>query len=102
MGLIDSIFGTHYALITIKDTPCLFSNCRLRNIDEVADGKLFQYQLREDGNGNPCEIRNHVTVNHWGDVLSKYPIAESELTSDDINFDGFEMTVKEYLNSLYV
>lgn len=63
---------------------------------------LYAYDLRDECDGEPNELKSFVLVNHWGTVIVKEPIegAESgvELTPDDYNFLGDTMSLEDFLN----
>ncbi len=67
----------------------------------LPDG-LYAYDLRDECNGEPNELKSFVLVNHWGTVVVKEHIegAESgvELTPDDCNFLGDTMSLEDFLN----
>lgn len=67
----------------------------------LPDG-LYAYDLRDECNGEPNELKSFVLVNHWGTVIVKEPIEGSEsgveLTPDDCNFFGDTMSLEDFLN----
>ena len=79
-----------YEAVIIFNKPMLFTNERLENND-IPDG-LHRYDIRDGGmDGNMCELKDYVAVNHWGSVLSR-DMVEPRL------IDGKEMTFDANLN----
>ncbi len=104
-----------YEAVIIFNKPMLFTNERLE-YDDIPDG-LHRYDIRDGGmDGNMCELKDYVAVNHWGTVLSRDAV-ESKIidgqemnsqsgivmTDDDYNYTGEEFTTEEYLeNYMYL
>lgn len=90
-----------YEEFEILGREALFTNMRIDR-NTLPDG-LYAYDLRDECDGEPCELKSFVLVNHWGTVVVKKPIegADSgvELTPDDCNFLGDAMSLEEFLNS---
>lgn len=100
-----------YEAVIIFNKPMLFTNLRIEDKD-VPDG-MYRYDIRDGGmDGNMCELKDYVAVNHWGTVLSKEAIEPriingEEMTSvngilmtdDDYNYTGEEFTTQEYLDN---
>lgn len=91
-----------------KPTPVLFTCLRVDRTT-VPDG-MYVYSVRHDdeGNGEPCEIAKRVIVNHWGDILSVFPIRLTPLSGndyycrtldeEDFNYLGTTMSLAEYIS----
>lgn len=98
-----------YEAVIIFNKPMLFTNLRIEDGD-VPDG-MYRYDISDGGmDGNMCELKDYVAVNHWGTVLSKEAIEPriidgEEMTSangilmtdDDYNYTGEEFTVDDFL-----
>lgn len=100
-----------YEAVIIFNKPMLFTNLRIEDGD-VPDG-MYRYDIRDGGmDGNMCELKDYVAVNHWGTVLSKEAIEPrvidgEEMTSangilmtdDDYNYTGEEFTTEQFLEN---
>ena len=85
-----------YEVIEIFDIPALFTNNRIYR-HQIEDG-FYLYHLRDDCEGNFCEIAYPVIVNHAGSIISKRGNALcGDMTLDDINFLGYEVTLREFM-----
>ena len=71
---------------------------------------MYLYEVRhdDDGRGDPCEIAEHILVNHWGTLISNRPIRLEQPNKDwkpyrlidaktDWNYEGTETSLKEYM-----
>lgn len=87
-----------YEAFEILGHDALFSNYRIDR-STVPDG-LYAYDLRDDNDGIANEVRNTITVNHFGTVITRYPIQGAEegvvLGEDDTNFGGYTMTLDDF------
>lgn len=77
--------------------------------NSVPEG-LFLYEVRHDDDqqGFPVQIANWVAVNHWGTILTDTPISLEPNNSgnnayrdinpeEDWNYEGYDITLKEYM-----
>lgn len=86
----------------ILGQDALFTNLRIAR-NSLPEG-LHAYDLRDcdDCSGEPCEIKSHVMVNHWGTVIVKEPIEGADegviLDENGYNYLGEEMTLEEFAN----
>ncbi len=92
----------NFELVEVDGRPMLFTHARVDR-DSVPDG-LHCYDVRhdDDGRGISVEIKPHVTVNHWGTILSKaeLPLKEgSYFPKDDFNYLGDEISMDAYLKT---
>ncbi len=89
-----------YEEFEILGREALFTNMRIDR-NTLPDG-LYAYDLRDECDGEPCELKSFVLVNHWGTVVVKETVegADSgvELTPDDCNFLGETMSLEDFLN----
>ncbi len=91
-----------YERFEILGQDALFTNLRIAR-DSLPEG-LHAYDLRDcdDCSGDPCELKSHVMVNHWGTVIVKELIEGADdgivLEEDDYNYLGEEMTLDEFAN----
>lgn len=89
-----------YEEFEILGREALFTNMRIDR-NTLPDG-LYAYDLRDECNGEPNELKSFVLVNHWGTVVVKEPIENAdsgvELTPDDCNFLGGDMSLEDFLN----
>lgn len=100
-----------YEAVIIFNKPMLFTNERLE-YENIPNG-LHRYDIRDGGmDGNMCELKDKVGVNHWGTVLSRDAVEpriidgkEKDtkegiiMTDDDYNYTGEEFTTQEYLDN---
>ena len=106
---VEDIMKEEFEVIEILDQDeALFTNGRVdRSL--VPDG-YYAYDLRgnDDGGDTACEIKNVVTVNHFGTIITREPIGpidgvttESGITigEDDYGFLGDTMTLEEFCES---
>lgn len=93
---------TGYERFEILGHDALFTSLRIDR-KSLPEG-LHAYDLRDcdDCSGEPCEIKSHVMVNHWGTVIVKEPIEGADdgivLDENDYNYLGEEMTLEEFAN----
>ena len=91
-----------YERFEILGQDALFTNLRIAR-NSLPEG-LHAYDLRDcdDCSGEPCELKSHVMVNHWGTVIVKEPIEGADdgidLDESDYNYLGEEMTLEEFTN----
>ena len=92
-----------YEKFEILDQNALFTSLRIAR-NTLPEG-LHAYDLRDcdDCSGEPCELKSHVMVNHWGTVIVREPIEGADegiiLNENDYNYLGEEMTLDEFANS---
>ena len=91
-----------YERFEILGQDALFTSLRIAR-NSLSEG-LHAYDLRDcdDCSGEPCELKSHVMVNHWGTVIVKEPIDGADegiiLDENDYNYLGEEMTLDEFAN----
>lgn len=98
-----------FEMVTVLDQPMLFTCCRVDK-DTVPKG-LYVYEVRHDDDmrGDPVQISDWIVVNHWGTLLTSKPIRLDKHPKtyrsyrdidpeEDWNYEGYELTVKEYLD----
>lgn len=89
-----------YEEFEILGREALFTNMRIDR-NTLPDG-LYAYDLRDECDGEPCELKSFVLVNHWGTVVVKEPVEGAdggvELTLDDCNFLGGDISLEDFLN----
>lgn len=97
-----------YERVEVFGKECLFTCMRI-NRATVPEG-LYVYDVRHDDDcmGDPCQIKPHVLVNHWGTIISAEPIEMSDckefgenfdcryLEEDDFNYTGRMTTLESY------
>ena len=76
-----------YDLVTVCGIPMIFTCCRVDR-DTVPMG-LYVYDVRHDDDcqGIPCQIKEHIMVNHWGTIISTKPLKLDERNSLELRFD---------------
>ena len=98
-----------YELVEVFGRECLFTCARIDRAT-VPEG-LYAYDVRHDDDcqGEPCEIKPHVLVNHWGTIICADPIEMSDckefgerfacryLEEGDFSYTGESETLKGYL-----
>ena len=98
-----------FEMVTVLDEPMLFTCCRVDK-NTVPKG-LYVYEVRHDDDmrGDPVQISDWIVVNHWGTLLTSKPIRLDKHPKtyrsyrdidpeEDWNYEGYEMTLKEYLD----
>jgi len=76
----------NYERVEVFGKECLFTCARI-NRATVPEG-LYAYDVRhdDDGMGDPCQIKPHVLVNHWGTIICAEPIEMSDCKEFGENF----------------
>jgi len=108
MGYSLDASTAKFEMVTVLDQPMLFTCCRVDQ-DTVPEG-LYVYEVRHDDDqrGEPVQISDWIVVNHWGTLLTSKPIRLDRHPKtyrryrdidpeDDWNYEGYELTAKEYL-----
>ena len=93
-----------YEKLEFLGKTVLFSNVRIdRN---TVPAGMYAYDLRhdDDGQGNICEVKPFIAVNHMGTILTDEPIPMSDggcrfVNTDDYSYIGEYTTLEEFLNS---
>ena len=104
----EDVRTTDFEDVTVFDRPMLFT-CLRCDRSTLPKG-MYMYEVRHDDGqqGIPCEIAEHILVNHWGTLITNRPI---RLKSDgagtkpyrlideetDWNYEGTTTTLKEYM-----
>lgn len=93
--------------VTVFDRPMLFTCLRCDRSTLPKGMYMYEVQHNNDGTGEPCEIAEHIRVNHLGTLLTNHPIDLEQvveiwkpfrpMTEDDWSFEGTESTLKEYM-----
>jgi hypothetical protein len=84
--------------LEVNGHPYLFTNLR---IDQTTIPKnYYKYDLRDECDGDACEIRKYILVNHWGTIIGPYELPLDETgsyypTEEDLNYSITK--VKDYL-----
>lgn len=92
-----------YEEIEIFGQRAYFTSLRIDK-KTIPDG-LFRYEIREES-GEPCQISTSIFVNHYGTILTHYPIELDEygycdLDEDDINWlCKSDITLEEIVKGL--
>ncbi|MBP0984369.1 MAG: hypothetical protein J6A19_11645 [Oscillospiraceae bacterium] len=77
----------------------MFTNMRIDR-KSLPDG-LYAYDLRDECDGEICQLRDYVLVNHWGTCILKEPVEGSsegvDITEDDYNYLGDDLTLDEFV-----
>ncbi len=78
----------------------LFTNMRIDR-STIPDG-LYTYDLRDCCDGEICELKDYVMVNHWGTVILAEPINGSAegipISEDDYGFLGETLSLSEFIS----
>lgn len=102
-----------YERVDVFGKECLFTCARI-NRDSVPEG-LYAYDVRHDDDcqGDPCEIKPYVLVNHWGTIICAEPIEMSDckelganlacryLDDGDFEYTGMMTTLDSYMKNNY-
>ena len=97
-----------YERVVVLGKECLFTCLRIDRTT-VPEG-LYVYDVRHDDEcqGDVCEIKPHVLVNHWGTIICLDPIEMSDMKEygekyacrfieqDDFNYTGAMTTLDNY------
>ncbi len=88
-----------FKTIMMDDVVALFTNARVDRASVPEN--LFCYDVRHDDccQGEACEIKSYVAVNHWGTIIKKeaLPLEEgSYYPKDDFNYLGDTMSLEEF------
>ena len=96
----------HFELMEMFGQTVLFTNMRVDR--STVPEELYTYELRdEDCNGEICEIKPLVMVNHWETIICKEPIEmdgywHSRIVyENDYSYLGDTATLEEYMNADY-
>lgn len=94
--------------VTVFGHPMIYT-CSRCDRNTLPKG-LFFYEVRHDdeGRGDPCEIAEHILVNHLGTLISDRPVRLERPVSDwkpfrlidpetDWNYEGTQTSLKEYM-----
>ena len=61
----------------------------------------YAYDLRDECDGNICELKDHVLVNHWGTCILREKIEGSaegiDIGTDDYNYLGDCISLEEFM-----
>lgn len=89
-----------YEGFSIFDREALFTNYRIDR-STVPEG-LYAYDLRDECDGEICQLKSHVLVNQWGTILVREPFEDAaegiEVTPEDYSYEGETLTLAEFLN----
>ena len=55
-----------------------FTDLRIDRDSIPKDLGLYAYDVRDECDGNPCEVRSFILVNHMGTLFTTEPIPEAE------------------------
>jgi hypothetical protein len=93
----------NYELLEIFGQTVLFTNMRIDR--KTVPDELFAYDVRHDDEcqGEICEVKPFVMVNHWGTILCKVPIEMSDgdcrfVDENDYSYMGEVSTLDEYMS----
>ena len=82
---VVELFGNNY----------LFTNMRIDR-DTLPKG-AYAYDIRDDCDGEFCQVQKYVLVNHWGTIIGFDEIKEARwIEPDDWGFTGEAFTWDEF------
>jgi hypothetical protein len=86
MKMYHNAENESYELVEVLGNECLFSCLRIDRTT-VPEG-LYAYDVRHDDEcqGDVCEIKPHILVNHWGTIICSEPIEMTDLKEYGENF----------------
>lgn len=75
-----------YERVEVLGKECLFTCLRIDR-KTIPEG-MYAYDVRHDDEcqGDPCELKPYVLVNHWGTIICDEPIEMSDLVEYGSNF----------------
>ena len=83
----------------VNGTEYLFTNLRIKR-DTLPEG-VVAYDVRDNCDGEFCQIQRFVMVNHWGTVIGTEPLPLEDGSyypeGDDGCFTGDYMSLAEFL-----
>lgn len=98
----ENIMESRFEALEILGQKVLFTNSRVDR-KNLPDG-IYAYDLRHDDEcqGEICEIKPCVMVNHWGTILCRKPIEMSNngsrlVSENDYSYLGECISLEEYL-----
>ena len=83
-----------HEVVEILGTEALFVGYRVSR--SQSENGLYIYHLRHDDAGEFCEISYPVMVNLAASILSKKAINFGPISTDNINFLGYEASIEEF------
>lgn len=90
-----------YEMLEICGQTVLFTSARIDR--KTIPNELYAYDLRHDDGcqGNICEIKPLVAVNHWGTIICKEPIEMNEhgyrlVAEEEYNYIGESVTLEDF------
>ena len=104
----EDVRTTVFEDVSVFDRPMLFTCCRCDR--STLPKGMYMYEVRHDDDqqGIPCEIAEHILVNHWGTLITNksiklksngtgrrpYRLIDEET---DWNYEGTATTLNEYM-----
>ena len=95
-----------FELLDIFGQRVLFTNMRVDR--STVPDNLYVYDVRdEDCNGEICEIKPFIMVNHWGTIICKEPFEMDKqwhsrfVEKGDYNYLGDTVKLDDYINTDY-
>ena len=96
-NMIPIPFKTNEVLEVVElfDKRYLFTNMRIDR-DTLPEG-AYAYDIRDNCDGEFCQVQNYVLVNHWGTIIGFDEIKEPMgIESDDWGFTGEALSWNEF------
>lgn len=94
-----------FELYGFKGKKVLFTPVRVHHLQESIPEGMYKYEIRHSDEGfEPCELAEHIIVNHYGTIFSSIPIdlGESGYIDFEEDRDFIDLnqivTIDEYLN----
>lgn len=95
------LLESNFMSVSICDIPAIHTYARIDK--DIIPFGLNYYEIRhQDNDGTlPCQIKEHILVNHYGSIISKskLPLKDGYLDIDENNFIEHDTTIrlKEYM-----
>ena len=109
MSILVNVNEETFEDVTVFDSPMIFTCARCDRITLPKGMYLYEVRHDDEGRGEPCEISEHILVNHWGTLISNRPIKLDKPNDNwkpfrlidsekDWNYEGTTSTLKEYMD----
>ena len=82
-------------VVEVFDNIYLFTNMRI--VRDTLPAEAVAYDVRDNCDGEFCQIKDYVLVNHWGTIIGFHKIDSPKIVNpDDWGFTGEALTWEEF------